>query len=539
MPLGISEGALKAAYGPQDFSGIYKGIQNSFNKLYAEEKMYRQQNMREYMQASNKLSDASKGIRFKDTADVMKNTNDWKMYKKLQDADPMMMQNNPDKWAELQGKIDESYSTAMGLANDSKQFATEHKNFGLKIATNPHVYKDDAQKMWDAANNMSLGEIRERGLDNYSAYVSETPEYQKLLDKFEKKAVPVKEKLGDIEYSGTGTGKQQKQLKYKDVADFNSYIGAAVDSINEFGKTPNGKLRYAKAILDNSDYDSEVKKFEQNLKSTPVEKLKLMGITNESLQSAGIIGNKHSDSDVVKASKLMAIRKFNDDFGKVSVEDPGFKFADQKRAMEFSSDLSYRKSKQLIKDRQKQLDSFQASQFDISKRFDNITKEDSPSSYKASENLVNDINNSGKLVGVSAAFVSSSPSRWDIPAFRNSENILNNLGNVTKQSGKDKISATQANEEGVAKKMEEDNIKNGILNVKINPKALVAGRVMALSWTDQASGDVKNVYLDLTDSDSKRKYNSIIKSHIESRKDLLQEGSYMETPTDSGIRWDQ
>jgi hypothetical protein len=515
MPLGISESALQAAYGPLDLSNIYKGLQNSINRIAKEEQLYRQQNLKEYLQYSSKLSEASKGARSEDTPEIINHMNKWKEYTKMKDSDPRMITTDPEKWQELQTLADEEYAAGMNKARESSDFRAEYKNFGKEITDNPYKYKADALATWDKANKMSLSQIKKLGLDNRDTYVSATPEINKIYDYFDKVATPRAEMLGDVETKGTGIETQQKQVKYKNVPEYLTYFSLAGNAISKIGGDLRGRQNNAFKILEDSDdYDTVVKQFQDNLKSASPSALKAMGLSTDMPTSLyltksmkdEVAGGKAAQS---VASQYLAMKKFNEHYRGLSMEDPGFRIKDDLAKIKITDKLASKRSEDAFNRNLRKLGLGTPETVDVTGIFNTIST-GGETGQKQTKELITTLN-SNPLIDPNATMVTTGKNIVGTKAdkYKNYTNSNKVLKSINAKEGDDEAS--------IAEKMMKSNEASGLINININPASIRSGKVLAFSWVG-TDGKTRSAFLDMQDPESANQMNKLIRKQTESRK---------------------
>jgi hypothetical protein len=520
MPLGISEGLIKAAYGPQDFSGVYKGLQSSINKLYQEEKLYRQQNAKEFAQTSSKMAEAQKGARYADTPEILKYTNEWRTLTKMRDSDARLIEKNPEKWSQYQSKIDEAYSNAMNLAKQSSEFATEHKNFGSKIGENPHLYKDDALNTWAKVKDMSLSDIKKNKLDDPNSYLSETPNYDKFLEGFDKKAktvdMPITEKFG----SGI------RQIDVKNAPVYGQYFNAAKEAITSQGGIKKG-MHFAEKYLQDAQSNGElqdvVDKFNK-IASNKGDK-KRIGLPVD-LSADNWITDINKDLEkngvAVTAAKFMAMKKFVNDYDAASPIFHEGTYASQEQAQIAASERRISGEKKLFTWKKGQLEKLG----NVGGLVDRLGsgKEDTKSEF------VNKINTSGALKeGHYIHFVrvplEGQPTVDPKGLYKGSNAVLNHLGY--------KNSSARINGDEVIKKMNEAN-GDDYSDFVVTRKSLNEGNIVEVPYTFKEPGtanaparDVtKYAYLDVGTAEGREKLKNILNPKFESKSQMNKELGY-------------
>ena len=518
MPFGISESAISKAYGPTDLSGIYKGLQNNINKLAKEEQFYKQQNLKEYMQSSGKLTEMTKGARSEDTPEILQYINEWRTYTKLRDANPRLIETDPKKWQEYQSKIDESYGAAMNLSKESNEFKTEYKNFGQEIATNAHRYKGDAIETWDKVNKMPLSQIKKQHLDNRTTYLSQTPEIEKLYDSFDKVATAKGEKLGKVETRGAGLETRERQIKYKNVPEYGTYVDLAQNTLSKFGKDVRGKQNYAYTILENADdFDNQVKQFKDNMDSASPDLLEAMHLSKDMSKDLYITRRLKDEQNAGKpiqaiANQYLAMKKFNEHFRGVSTDDQGFKIKDEVQKAKLGKKMSFDNSMELWREKLKEKGFGTPKTFDVKPIFNTIST-GGETGQKQTKELISTLNNS-PLIDANSTMISTSKITTDkYNNYTNSDKVLNALK-------KTQTNVKLTDPKSVSDAMNQQNLASGLLNVNINPRSVESGKVLAFSWYDDKNGVTKTAYLDTQDPESAGQLNKLIKKKIDTKKQL-------------------
>jgi hypothetical protein len=527
MPFGISESAIAKAYGPMDLSGVYKGLQNNINRLNKEDQLFRQQNLKEYMQASGKLAEISKGARSEDTPEILKHINDWKTYTKLRDADPRLIETNPKKWQEYQSKADESYGSAINLSKESNEFKTEYKNFGQEITNNAHRYKADAMQSWDKANKMSLSEIKRLGLDKRETYASLTPEVDKFYETFDKTATATAQKDGDVQVRKTPLGEEKKQIKYRNIPEYGTYVDIADNTFSKIGKDIRGRQNYAYTILDSADdYDRQVKQFQDNIKSADPDMLKAMHISKDISPKLYLTKNaideiKDGKNVQTVASQYLAMKKFNEHFRGVSAEDQGYKIGSELDKMAIGDKLSTKRADAAFARRMKSLGlTDQGGNLDVSGVFSTISKGGESGQAQISK-LVNTLN-SEPILGVNTTMIGynlekTKEGEYEKRRFSEQQDKYGNYKNSKKALESLDPNWQNLSEEELATKMNEKNKTNaGLVSTDITPNSIRSGKVMSFNWVEK--GEPRQVFLDTQDPESAKWLNKTIKGKIETKK---------------------
>ena len=81
---------------------------------------------------------------------------------------------------------------------------------------------------------------------------------------------------------------------------------------------------------------------------------------------------------------------------------------------------------------------------------------------------------------------------------------------------------TPVNENTIADKMQTTNSANGYPDIKINPRNLAAGKVLAVDIIN-SKNERNTIYFDLSDIESQQALQKILTNRIESKKSLALE----------------
>ena len=193
MPFGISESAIKGAYGPMDLSGIYKSIDAASKRYDAETKLEKQALQKEYYTNIGAINRNLPGIRDKDSADVLMHYNKYKIAQQKLIANPRLIDNNPEEYGKLNDEANASYGAAMELITASKK----KKDYLTKLvdtARSPSASKRlKSNALTDIANfdNMTTKQLNETNVDDLDRLMYQGPDLSKFtkdLDKIGKES---------------------------------------------------------------------------------------------------------------------------------------------------------------------------------------------------------------------------------------------------------------------------------------------------------------------------------------------------------------
>jgi len=193
MPLGISESAIKGAYGPMDFSGIYKSIDAAYKRYDAESKLEKQALQKEYYTNIGAINRNLPGIRDKDSADVLMHYNKYKSAQQKLIANPRLIDSNPEEYGKLNDEANSSYGATMELITASKS----KKDYLKKLtdtARSPSASKRlKSNALTDIASfdGMTTKQLNETNVDDLDRLMYQGPDLlqvNKDLDKIGKEA---------------------------------------------------------------------------------------------------------------------------------------------------------------------------------------------------------------------------------------------------------------------------------------------------------------------------------------------------------------
>jgi hypothetical protein len=160
MPLGISESSIKAAYGPMDLSGIYKGIDATVKRYAAEEKTRKQADLKEYYTNMASLNKDVTGVRAIDKPKLIDKFNQWSSVAKRQMN--IDLQREPEAWGKLENEKNTLSSEINTISAGSKELEKKSKEFGEKML-NPNTkydYEDGAYQKWQQnVNNQTYEQV--------------------------------------------------------------------------------------------------------------------------------------------------------------------------------------------------------------------------------------------------------------------------------------------------------------------------------------------------------------------------------------------
>jgi hypothetical protein len=180
MPLGISESAIKAAYGPIDLSGLYKGIEAFAKKSEYNDKLERQALQKEYYSSLAVLNKSRDKMNPNDSSDFMNHYNKYKSAQQKLIANPRLIDSNPDEYGKLASQSEEAYTKASTLAGASKVMQDKITKMHDYAYKNPTKFEDGALEKIASLSNMKTQDIINQGLDDIDKYVYQGPDLEKF-----------------------------------------------------------------------------------------------------------------------------------------------------------------------------------------------------------------------------------------------------------------------------------------------------------------------------------------------------------------------
>jgi len=250
MALGISERAIKEAYGPVDWSGFYKGINEGVRRAQAEDKAKKQAAQKEYFTTSAVLSKDMAGIRDADNSEIMGHYNNWKVASQKLMSNPNLIESNPEEYGKLSAQANESYAKAMQTIEASKVKKKDHEAIAKHMLDHPDDYEDGARDNFIKVTRQPVSKLIENNDDDIEKYKYSGPNANKYFSQ-----------ITDIYSKGVTNA---RIIKYKDDKE-GVVIGTEVQ-IPDIMKIQNGvsnlldswgsrREKASKSILNNSQQE--------------------------------------------------------------------------------------------------------------------------------------------------------------------------------------------------------------------------------------------------------------------------------------------
>lgn len=180
MPLGISESTIRAAYGPIDLSGLYKGIEAFAKKSEYTDKLERQALQKEYYTSLAVLNKSKDKMNPNDSADFMNHYNRYKSAQQKLISNPRLIDSNPEEYGRLSSESEEAYTKGSTLANASKLMQEKITKMHEYAYKNASKFEDGALEKIASLSNMKTQDIINQGLDDMDKYVYQGPDLEKF-----------------------------------------------------------------------------------------------------------------------------------------------------------------------------------------------------------------------------------------------------------------------------------------------------------------------------------------------------------------------
>jgi hypothetical protein len=208
MPLGVSEGLIKQAYGAVDFSGLYKTLDAFSKKVSVDEKAYKDAAMKDYIKNVSQLNVEQKGARSSDMPLLMKHAQDYKDAALQLSRNPNLINTDIETYRQLNDKMNQAFGSHAQLSALSKQYAQEIPKT-KEVYWNPSTrdnYTEDARKTINDVENLDSYTIREKGLLDRSKFIRQDLDLTKPLLEVNKAINDVSNKATERTKINTITG---------------------------------------------------------------------------------------------------------------------------------------------------------------------------------------------------------------------------------------------------------------------------------------------------------------------------------------------
>jgi hypothetical protein len=267
MALGISERLLEKAYGPQDFSYVYRKIDEVQRRQSAEQRAREQEAQKLYYSNLSDINKQRAGAREVDIPEIMENTNKWSSIEKQLSSNPNLIRQDPEKYYKLKQEADNNFTRALTLIRGSRDMAkTERETLNnMSDPRNIDYYAEGAPSLWkESVMKQPLSRIREMGSDDVTRY------YQTQIDGREFfKSLPgaISSSLMEkevVDESFKGVPGEVKMAKYGKMPNIDSIYNEVDNTLSKQFKTNANKfaLQQLEEAIKNKDYEKTVAEFE-------------------------------------------------------------------------------------------------------------------------------------------------------------------------------------------------------------------------------------------------------------------------------------
>lgn len=352
MPLGVSEGLLKEAYGPINFDGFYKQLDSASKRMQSAEATQRQNDLKDYALTKAALNKGKVGVRADDVPLATKAFNEWAAVAKKQMN--VSLRRNPDLWGELEKKktdLETQYNT---ITQGSKELSKQLIETRAKLSDpeKRHLYGDNALEEFNKnTSGKSYFDIIKDGshfLDKYGRKDIDPTKFETSLSKnLSAKNISSDYKIAE-EYNVNGQ-KQVRYNKYNNVPDISKLHSAVESSLGESFHSQREKTAFVqqeiKRIQDNGDFN-KVSDAWNALSDTQLRKMGIgkpdkfdptKGASNEEIYT-NYLTAKHFIDNLPKSPSETTTGEFMSDAEKMSAQEMMNKRRDERRRAEGLSD---------------------------------------------------------------------------------------------------------------------------------------------------------------------------------------------------------
>jgi len=496
---------IEKAYGPQDFSYVYKNIAAVTQRLAAEDKFYRQEAKKQFATESAELYKNTEGIKEYDTSEIMDKYTKWKGIGTLLASNPNLINKNPKKYGELNSQYNELHAQIRaGVAASKTQKKEEEFIYNqLRDPSKGHYYREGAAGEYKReVIDKPLSYIKEKNTADPSRYLSETidgkPFYERL-DSNIKGAIDSEYPIPD------GTKKSQHGISYfvnyKNVPTDLSRVLTAVDkSFEESGTTIPNKPKFAAQQLDkviaSGDYQKTVEEFNQffdDKNPNGAKKYNLHGA------SADMFSTDPKKEPLTSYSHYIAAKEFLDRWRNPSKEAKEEKdtlaYGAYTRALNHAENVGMVMLRKSLDDKGEE-----TAIVDFTPGL-NIWAAGGTEGPKAAKQIVNVYNSSGFTDKI---FAATGAARYkDNPIYQGGIQALKdaNIGfkvvnDPNSPEGKEQLAKN-------AEKINENNAKVGVSNLKVTPQSISSGKILVNVSPSSTPGNPPVVIVsDVTDSNA-------------------------------------
>lgn len=296
MPFGISESAIKGAYGPIDYSGFYKGIDAAVKRSSEQDKLEKKQALQEYTKLSNTLNETKTGVASIDLDDINLYKNNFKSAALPLANNPNMIDTHFERYKKLSGESNQNFKNTEELIKQSQ----ERTDYFKKIYTPSVLAKlsDEGKAKVDKLSKMTTRQIMsEGGLPSLDEIMFQGTDLNKLFADIDTKVV----KPSIDNKSKIVVNKQKGKLP-------NTYVGDLITDVVRPDELIGRMNRYVDGLKNNSKVAEQY--LTQAINSGEVKRLydEYNNISDEELARYKINGQdlypEHIGPDGKKTRKL-------------------------------------------------------------------------------------------------------------------------------------------------------------------------------------------------------------------------------------------
>lgn len=267
MALGISERLLEKAYGPQDFSYVYRKIDEVQKRQSAEQKAREQEAQKLYY---SNLSDINKqriGAREVDIPEIMENTNKWSSIEKQLSSNPNLIRRDPETYYRLKQEADSNFTKALTLIRGSREMAKIERETLNKMSDprNVDYFAEGAPSAWKQnVMNQPLSRIREMGSDDVTKYYETQIDGKDFFNSLPNKISGTLQNLKIVDPTFKGAPGEIRMVEYDKMPNIGSiYEQVDVSLDGNLGKKANKfALQQFENAVKSRDYENTISRFE-------------------------------------------------------------------------------------------------------------------------------------------------------------------------------------------------------------------------------------------------------------------------------------
>lgn len=497
MALGISERLLEKAYGPQDFSYVYRKIDEVQKRQSAEQKAREQEAQKLYY---SNLSDINKqriGAREIDIPEIMENTNKWSSIEKQLSSNPNLIRKDPEIYYRLKQEADSNFNKALTLIRGSREMAKIERETLNKMSDpkNMDYFAEGAPSAWKQnVMNQPLSRIREMGSDDVTKYYETQIDGKDFFNSLPNKISGTLQNLKIVDPTFKGAPGEIRMVEYDKMPNIGSiYEQVDVSLDGNLGKKANKfALQQFENAVKSRDYENTISRFENFFDDKNNEGARAYGLPAKKPFEFNPEGNSRQEFVKYLSAKEFLSRLPRPEEGKAM-------FGSESARMRYGAAL-----KQAMGGKEKEVPEIKG----LDEEFSVIAKggEEGVAMAKETSRMFNSIGSSKKLFPFTIIKKFQSQPGYSTGA----ERARVDLGEDASITDPKNVKKDREKLKKAADKLNEINKKNGFFDSDITENALATGKVMVL--TDQlVGGGFVNQYLNTAGANSLEYINSFIK----------------------------